>query len=230
MATITTGLGDAVVDWRERIKVLHIEPSTRCTLACIHCPRTIHSELVGIDDIDIDMIVRQCEGVEELSMCGDHGDPIYHPRFHELLESVRAAYPDIRFWINTNGAFRSREWWARLAGILDGRDVVVFSIDGLPNNNHIYRVNSKWEGIEQGVEALRSGNPKLWMIWKWILFNYNENDVMAGMRLAKRMGFNQFKVIGSSRERLPDPVLATKTVRDVRRELIASGLSTLQAR
>lgn len=211
----------------DRRAILHIEPSTRCTLACVHCPRTAYPGSVDICDIDVDLAVEACRGVRMLSLCGDHGDPIYHPRFHELIGAIRSSNPDIAFWINTNGAFRSRDWWADLAGLLDGRDSVAFSIDGLPRNNHIYRTNSRWPTIELGIRTLRSANPGLSMEWKWILFNYNQDDVRDGVRLAKRLGFNYFTLIGSTRIEDPDPVMATRGIGDIREELIASGIPTM---
>lgn len=209
------------------VDTLHLEPTTRCTLACIHCPRTAYPGSVAIADMDIDLAVEACKGVRKLAMCGDHGDPIYHPRFHELVRAIRGSNPGIEFWINTNGAFRDRDWWADLAVLLDERDCVAFSIDGLPHNNHIYRTNSRWPSVERGIIALREANPLVSMEWKWILFNYNQDDVGRGVRLAKRLGFNYFTLIGSTRIEDSDPVLATRGVHEVREELIASGIPTL---
>lgn len=215
-------IGDAT-----RKKVLHVEPSTRCTIACPHCPRTMYLGDVSIHDCDIDMVVNACHGIDRLALCGNHGDPIYHPRFHDLISGVKTAHPDICIDINTNGAFRSADWWRKLALILDEKDELVFSIDGMPYNNHIYRVNSKWKHIEEAVTTVRSINKKVNMVWKWILFNYNEDEVLQGIRLAKKMGFNWFKVIGSTRDEDDDKLRASKTVQQIREEFIASGISKM---
>ena len=210
-----------------RRRILHIEPSSRCTIACMHCPRTKYPDHMSIEDIDIDTVVRACSGFDTLAMCGNHGDPIYHPDLHGLLGRVRSAYPAMTFFIITNGSHRTARWWGDLAAILRDGDELVFSIDGLPENNHLYRENSRWNTIEDAVRAVRAVNREVAMTWKWILFNYNEHQVLRGIRLAKSLGFNHFKVVGSTREEENDPLLATRTVIDVREELIASGIPTV---
>lgn len=179
---------------------LHIEPSSRCSLSCPQCPRTQYLDLIAIEDCDIDATVRACTGFDVALMCGNHGDPIYHPRFHSLVSEIKSAHPNIHIRIITNGAFRTPAWWERLGGLLTGPgDIVTYSIDGLPSNNHMYRVNSKWQTIEDGINALRSVNPTVTMIWKWIYFKYNQHDIKQGIELAKQLKFNKFMLVSSVR-------------------------------
>jgi Radical SAM superfamily len=176
-------------------KGIHLEPTSRCTLACPQCARTMRPDLLTIDDIVIDTAVAVCRNFDEISLCGNHGDPIYHPQFHELLIAIRAANPNIAFHMHTNGAFRQPDWWQRSAEIFKQRDIITFSIDGLPSNNHIYRVNSKWETVQSAIEIMRSINPRIKMVWKWILFNYNQENVSIGKELAERFDFDEFVVV-----------------------------------
>jgi MoaA/NifB/PqqE/SkfB family radical SAM enzyme len=189
--------------------VLHIEPSSRCTLACPQCPRTECIDSIELEDCDIDSIVKLATGKNHVLMCGNHGDPIYHPKFHELISSIRAAHPQISIGMHTNGAFRSIEWWKKTANILDHRDRITFSIDGLPRNNHLYRVNSKWETIENGIKTIVEYNPDIKIIWKWILFKYNQYDIDAGIELAKKLGFHGFRIVKSVRYTVDDPLTPT---------------------
>lgn len=212
---------------RQRSGILHIEPSSRCTIACMHCPRTMYPDLVEIEDIDIDTVVRACQGIDMLVMCGNHGDPIYHADLHGLVHGVRSAHPDLRICIITNGAHRTITWWERLASMLREGDELVFSIDGLPENNHVYRTNSRWDTIEQAVRCVRRVNAVVSMTWKWILFNYNEDEVARGIALARSLGFNHFKVIESTRMEDGDPLRASRGINHVREELVASGIPTV---
>jgi MoaA/NifB/PqqE/SkfB family radical SAM enzyme len=179
--------------------VLHIEPSSRCTLACPQCPRTISIDSITIEDCGIESTVKLAKGKKHFFMCGNHGDPIYHPKFHELIYSIRETYPDMSIGMHTNGAFRSVNWWKKTANILDHRDNIIFSIDGLPSNNHLYRVNSRWETVENGIRTLVECNPDIKIIWKWILFKYNQYDIDAGIELARTLGFHGFRVVKSIR-------------------------------
>jgi hypothetical protein len=202
-----------------RDRVIHIEPSSRCAIACHNCPRTEQRGNYLIGDCDIDTVVRACDGYKKVIMCGDHGDPIYHANLHGLISGLRLAYPSICIDIVTNGSHRSQTWWERLTPLLHKGDSVIFSIDGMPDNNHIYRENSSWPSIETAIKILR-GNPNVRMVWKWIVFKYNELQIQQGMSLAKDLGFNKFLCIHSIRyahgraEFVP-----TKTLEDITREI-----------
>jgi len=155
-------------------------------------------------------------------MCGNHGDPIYHAEFHELLTALRADQPHVVFDIITNGAFRSEHWWQTTAGLLQDFDRITFSIDGMPNTNHIYRVNSKWSTIELAIKTLRQHGPvRLKLIWKHILFRYNEHEVQDALDIAKSLGFDKFTLVGSVRNEPNEPLTPTKTLDSIRVRLHA---------
>ena len=122
--------------------------------------------------------------------------------------------------MHTNGAFRSIDWWKKTANILDHRDNIIFSIDGLPNNNHLYRVNSKWETIENGIKILVECNPDIKIIWKWILFKYNQHDINQGIELAKKLGFHGFRVVKSSRYDIEDPLTPSLDWQEIERQYV----------
>jgi MoaA/NifB/PqqE/SkfB family radical SAM enzyme len=155
-------------------------------------------------------MVNLTKGKKRVFLCGNHGDPIYHPKFHELVSRLREANPKLNFGMHTNGAFRSIDWWKKTAAIFDHRDSITFSIDGLPNNNELYRIGSRWETIENGIKTLVELNPNLKLVWKWIIFKYNQYDIDEGIELAKNLGFQGFKLVHSIRD---DPTnLLTPTV------------------
>jgi MoaA/NifB/PqqE/SkfB family radical SAM enzyme len=208
------------------IKTLHIEPTTRCTLACPQCPRTAHIDMVKIHDCDISTIVRASAGFNHVHFCGNHGDPIYHPEFHRLMRDIKSSNSNIRISMHTNGAFRSKEWWTETAEILDHpRDSITFSIDGLPTNNHLYRVNSRWSSVLTAINTLRIHNDSLELVWKWIIFRYNETDVAEGMRLAKDLGFDKFLLVKSYRADDDDPLTSSQSLGDIKEQLVAASLS-----
>ena len=68
-------------------------------------------------------------------------------------------------------------WWKKLASILKPEDAIYFSIDGIENNFHIYRVNASWKKIMSHINILSSYDNGPSIIWKYILFRYNELDV-----------------------------------------------------
>lgn len=180
-------------------KTLHLEPTSRCQLSCPSCPRTEFLDLIPIRDVDIDLVLRNLAGFDEVYMCGNHGDSIYHPRFHDLLAGIKASHPDVRIQFETNGSGRNTEWWEQTASYLGRRDCVIFSVDGLRTTNHIYRIGSRWESIENGMRTLRRRNAEVRMHWKWIVFHHNQEHTKQGYLLSKEIGFNKFTVVLSDR-------------------------------
>jgi len=198
------------------IERIHLEITSRCTLACPQCPRTEFKDLNIISDMPIETAAAACKGYNHMYIVGNHGDPIYHPKFHELMSRLREDNPLLTFYFHTNGSFRSEKWWIKTANILNHLDEIVFSIDGLPGND-LYRVNSRWSSIELGIKTLRKHNTKLKMTWKWIHFKYNQNDVESAIDIAKDLGFDQFCFVESDRTQdghWLTPEISWKSVKD----------------
>ena len=206
-----------------KTRAIHIEPTTRCTLACPQCPRTEYIHMVNSHDCDINTMVKACRGFDRVHLCGNHGDPIYHPHFHELIKTLRIGNPSLVITMHTNGAYRGREWWEATAALLNKGDTVTFSIDGLPTNNHIYRVNSLWSSVELGIRTLRA-NSDAEMVWKWIAFRYNETDVYAGTQLARDLGFDRFQIVKSHRRGDNDELSPSLSWQKIKEQASAAGI------
>jgi MoaA/NifB/PqqE/SkfB family radical SAM enzyme len=182
------------------IREWSIEPSTRCALACPRCPRTMMKGAYAVTDLPIAVVRRifpDGTPARKIVLSGDHGDPIYHPRLHQILRYLRGLRPaPPRLSIHTNGSFRKRGWWAETASILSRQDRIVWSVDGLEDTNHIYRVNARWSSIMEGVAECRG---KVGMVWKFIVFKHNEHQVEEAKRLAESLGFDDFELVKSNR-------------------------------
>jgi sulfatase maturation enzyme AslB (radical SAM superfamily) len=181
--------------------------------------------MVSTQDCEIDITANICKGFDLVHLCGNHGDPIYHPRFHDLIQRIRADNPNIIFSMHTNGAFRNSDWWKVTANLFTKSDSITFSIDGLPTNNHTYRVNSRWNSIHDAVTTLREQNAEIEMIWKWIVFKYNENDIEQGIQLARDLNFDNFLVVRSYRRDADDPFTSTIGIEQLKEKLLAKSLS-----
>jgi MoaA/NifB/PqqE/SkfB family radical SAM enzyme len=184
----------------DQIREWHLEVSTRCVLACPRCARTMMKGAYDVTDMPLAIVERlfpQGTPAQKIMICGNHGDPIYHQRLHEILAYLRALRPvPPRLSIHTNGSFRDRAWWAETASILSRRDRMVFSIDGLEDTNALYRVNARWSTILDGIAECRG---KVAMMWKFIVFKHNEHQVEEAKRLAMELGFDDFNLVKSDR-------------------------------
>jgi MoaA/NifB/PqqE/SkfB family radical SAM enzyme len=209
---------------------LHLEITSRCTLKCHACPRTIHFGKYKITDLPlaaIQNLTTFAAGYSKVLLCGDHGDPIYHPRFHEIILELIKIFPNTPIGITTNGSGRPISWWKHTANLLRPIDQVCFSIDGAGSSSATYRVNSNWDSIQDGINTLRI-NGKCELIWKWILFNYNVKDLTAGKALAKKLGFKYFMINRSNRHFADSDTFKTEiTIDEVRRILTNEGISEM---
>lgn len=169
-----------------------IEGTTRCTLGCPGCPRTWFSDTfdraVPKHDLDIDALERflDCESgknVRNFSFNGNHGDVIYYPHLFDLLERFRN---NKSYRISTNGSHQKESFWHRLREILTEDDTLMFSIDGLEHDNHLYRRNSDWKSIMSAIEIMQGSRARL--VWKTLVFSYNEHEIDEIKKFAEDRG------------------------------------------
>lgn len=137
-----------------------------------------------------------CESGAEVTrfmLNGNHGDPIYYPDLFKLIDRFRSTKT---FKISTNGSYQKPEFWHSLSARLTPNDTVYFSIDGLEHNNHLYRRNSDWSSIMEGLTIMSQGPARV--IWKTLYFSYNINDIDQIKDMAHSKGV-EFFVEPSSR-------------------------------
>ena len=181
---------------------LHIEPTNICTLKCPGCSRTDLIEqwpqhwknhYVDIDQLmlflDIDLTDKT------IILCGNYGDPIYHPKFIELVIALKNKKSNLN--IVTNGSYKTPKWWIELTNVLDDRDTITFSIDGIPENFTTYRINADWPSIEQGIKICVTSQCKTQ--WKYIPFLYNQDNISQAQELSQTLGIDKFFVDPSNR-------------------------------
>lgn len=186
----------------EHIQGFHLEPTNICTLKCEGCARTRFintwpkhwkNHNIDIDQLfeflDIDLAGKQ------FVLCGNYGDPIYHPDLHSLISRIKQAGACVS--IETNGSYRSQDWWQQLSVLLDHQDSVTFSIDGVPENFTTYRVNADWESIKIGIEVMTKS--QCTTVWKFIPFAYNQNNIDQAQALSIQLGIDEFLVSHSDR-------------------------------
>jgi MoaA/NifB/PqqE/SkfB family radical SAM enzyme len=181
-------------------KNLHIGLTNRCRLLCPECPRNepgakyIHS-MFDMEPDQFKKFLETCEP-ETILFCGNWGDPIYAKNFIELVEDIKLKFPKCKIFIHTNGSGKSVQWWERLMSVLNENDNLIFSIDGLPHNYNLYRINSHWDDVKTAIDTCISTKKKLnkstKIIWKYLAFSYNQDDIIEAYKLSKEIGFNDF--------------------------------------
>lgn len=176
----------------------HLEPSAVCTLKCPRCPRTEHPDTPWLNKnmtLDFvkkffteDMLLTQ---VRRVTMCGDVGDPIYCKEYIEICRYIKTVNPNIHIFTITNGSYKKPEWWRELASVLNDRDTINFSVDGYDDaSNNLYRVNSNFDSIVEGIRAVREVNPSVFLVWATIIFAFNQDHLANIIEQARNLGMD----------------------------------------
>ena len=191
----------------EEVQILEFEPTSHCNARCAHCPRfnithhevfksdgTLHPDLT-LNHIDVDAVLTNLELdrmtlLRQVIIQGDKGDPCMHPKIDQLIDGLVSAPSQPHLTLTTNGSIRNNKWWAQLATIKNLE--VVFSIDGLADTNHLYRVGLDYNTIIKNAQAFINAGGVA--VWKMIVFRHNQHQIDEIKTLAKELGFSEFRL------------------------------------
>lgn len=176
----------------------HLELTRKCNLACPACPRTydfdkMENPTVSLDTKLIKQFFHDREKIKNLKymlFCGNLGDPIYHKDFHEISEHF---FDVEHLWVNTNGMHK-KSFWKRVLKTWPENGKIILAIDGLKDTNHLYRVNSKWEKIQELFDLISSTKRKCKIEWKYIVFEHNHHQIDEAHDLSKKLGIDFFNI------------------------------------
>jgi hypothetical protein len=146
-------------------------------------------------DISLDNMKKISKSFNNLSFCGQMGDPIYHPKFLEILNICK----DNNVSISTAGQGKKLDWWEE-AILISKKQRWLFGLDGLPSESSQYRIGQNGEDVFKVMKHLSSIGAEI--IWQYIVFKYNQDSIEKAQQLAKNNNIT-FIIIESSRWDLP---------------------------
>lgn len=198
----------------QEVKVLQFEISTNCNLFCTGCVRTNNVEYGKTTNpalpkkntfLNLETFKKIFESdstrmLNEVQFCGTIDDPLMHPNFLEMLTFL--SFKDIKTVVHTNASLRTPEYFSQMAKVMNTKSEIHFSIDGLEDTNHLYRIGSNWNKIIKNAEAFISAGGKA--VWQYIQFPWNIHQTETARKLAEEMGFDRFKY---RRDRSNSPML-----------------------
>lgn len=189
----------------EDVRHVQLDHTSRCNLLCPQCSRVYNGSLnpllplgeLSLADYERIFTPDFSRQLESVLFCGNYGDAAASTNLLECLRFLKArGIPAITMM--SNGSLQSPGWWEKLASVLSGpRDKVCFSIDGLADTNHLYRVNSRFEKIMANCEAFigAGGHAR----WDFLVFEHNQHQVAEAELLAGKMGFRSFALKRTAR-------------------------------
>jgi MoaA/NifB/PqqE/SkfB family radical SAM enzyme len=184
-------------------QTVHFEISSKCVLKCPRCPRTeldpeYTNQEISLVDFKKAFPSSMLSKIKTFIFCGDIGDPIYATDFLEIIEYIK-HHSDTCIKITTNGSYKKPSWWKQLGKLLSYNDRVTFSVDGWDqDSNNLYRVNSNFNSIVDGIKALRSSSDCA-IMWSTIYFNFNQNNIEQIRQIAQDLGCTHFQTVRSSK-------------------------------
>ncbi len=182
---------------------IHLELTSSCQAKCPHCSRIFdfNPKVPGsfkVDSWDIEELKKVfppplLQDIRSFLLCGNSGDPLAFPDIAEFISYLRSHNPNLKISIHTNGGLGNQRTWEKLGGLLQSRDFfLTFSIDGLKDTNHLYRIGVQWQKIMENAKTfIDSGG---FAAWKFLSFKHSRHQVADAERLARSMGFKLFYV------------------------------------
>jgi len=139
----------------------------------------------ALDNIEIEQLIN----LKKVVLEGDLGDPAMHPQILEIIKFFSKAPQQPQIELVTNGSIRNPTWWKQLASLYHNL-YVTFSIDGLHDTNHLYRVGLNFDTIIKNAQSFISAGGIA--RWKFIKFKHNEHQIAEAIQMSKDMGFVEF--------------------------------------
>jgi MoaA/NifB/PqqE/SkfB family radical SAM enzyme len=203
-----------MTDWLtiNDIKYFEIELSNYCNAKCPSCIREF-SPVGSLNNSNISLaqiknLIGQLPNPKKIEFYfgGTSGDPMMNPDIVEIFEYCAENLRMLS--MDTNASLRSTEVWKQMGKISERTGAcVIFSVDGLEDTNHIYRIDTNWKLIMRNIKTyIDSGG---YCDWKFLIFKHNEHQVEEAKELAKKLGVSKFTVEPSSREMINNIVELT---------------------
>lgn len=188
------------------VKIIEFENTTTCNSFCPVCvrfqadddnalylnPLVDFNKHLSTENI-IKILSDPCVDDNVLiEFIGTAGDPLAHPNFLELLEVSIKLKPKAKFNIHTNGGLKNPDYYEKLGKLLSTTKWYdfQFSIDGLEDTNHIYRIGVQWDKIMENLRAFIKGGGI--PTWQMVVFPWNKHQVEEARKFAKKIGCKSF--------------------------------------
>lgn len=181
-------LTDSYIQYQKYVRP-NIDASHRCIFKCPQCIRqktTSQEQIRRSFDLDEEHFKKIAEYYEYgVTFCGQISDPIYHPKFLNLLKICDESNTKVR--IATVGSGKSDTWWDEAYSYNVGTSAWYFGVDGIDEKSELYRIGSNfndvWNRMKQGRDL---GHV---IVWQYIIFGYNEHEIDRAIEIAKEEDF-----------------------------------------
>lgn len=173
----------------------NLDMCSKCVLECPGCYRQdpkSKNKIKNSTAISIDNFRKIVDYFSGINMCGQISDPIYHPKFKEIL-AITNEYPEKLFLISTAAHQKNIDWYKDAYNIHGDNVTWRFGLDNLPGEVPEYRIkqNSKlvFEAMFLGAKLSKK------VQWQFIVFDFNQHKIEEAQQIAKNNNITLVMVI-----------------------------------
>jgi len=183
------------------IEHLHIELTNLCNASCPACPRFFKNSSLPAPGLDLNtwtledfkrrLPVDFLKNIKHINFCGNHGDPVACKELLDILKYLSdIKIKVIEMHSNTGG--KTSKTWSEIGKLFAKNPdwIMIFSVDGLEDTNHIYRRNIKWNKVEENIKAFTQWGGK--SDWDFLVFKHNEHQIEEARQKATEWGVTNF--------------------------------------
>lgn len=185
-----------------RLKTIQIESSLACALACPACSQSQqirsrpkpHIMEVAVYDRLVRTLASEGYEVGAIEYCGQ-GEPLLNPRMPQMIALARKSLPKTRHRIITSGNVS----YAKAVGG-EHVDEMYVSCDGLRQESYEkYRINGSVDSALQFMADTKKADPGSIVIWKYILFEFNDSDqeIIEAQKKAEELGVDSIMFVST---------------------------------
>lgn len=168
----------------DRSRSIVIDASNKCSLQCHKCERQVYvgmkkrvrGNLLTVNQFK--KIISYYDNYVEF--CGQISDVTMNPNLPEFLDLTYKN--NILTRVSTAASYRDKQWYDKCFKANPYAEWV-FGVDGLPEQSHIYRRGQ--DGLKLFDIMCHAANNNIRVIWQYIVFKYNQDNIDAAKQLAK---------------------------------------------
>jgi len=136
------------------------------------------------------------------------GEPLLNPDFVEMIRYAKQVIPGVRIVTSTNLNINDDLLLEKL--IRSGADEIIISCDGISQESYSkYRVGGDFDLVMRNIKTLLhfrdQFKSKVHLVWNFIVFKHNENEVGRAKEAARSMGIDLR--IGKMRTSMKEEIL-----------------------
>ena len=170
----------------ETLPRIFLEPAVGCNISCLEAVcnqtskivQTRSQRVMGWEDFKriVDSVGDELVRLDFFN----YGESFVHPKSVDMMEYIKATYPNVFLYISTNGLLLTDDRMERL--VKAGVDEITFAVDGPDHDTYVkYRVKGDFDKVfgimRRFVEIRDSQGAQLpFLNWRYIIFNWNDSD------------------------------------------------------